>query len=132
MPSTFRRMATWGACSLPRKYDRLMTRVGLASTMVRMTSSNCVTSPRTTLAGVAVHPQLGGCPVCIELCLQTRGMGRRRVRVFLTEEGQQRTRQGRNHVDRRHRALRRMLVLDDKATCGIDSRIQIGALAGED
>ena len=42
-------MATCGGCSLPRKYDRLITREGFASVIAAITSSNWVTSPRITL-----------------------------------------------------------------------------------
>ena len=48
MPRMFSFIAVCGACSLPRKYDRLMIRLGFAFTVAAMTSSNCVTSPRIT------------------------------------------------------------------------------------
>ena len=48
MPRMLSFIATCGGCSLPRKYDRLMIRLGLALNVAAITSSNCVTSPRST------------------------------------------------------------------------------------
>src|SRR3989442_765170 len=84
------------------------------------------------VAGVTVHAELVRLAVLVKLLLHTRRMGRRRVRVFLPEEPEQRAGQRGNHINRRHRALWRVLLLENKAPGGIGGRIYVGALAAHD
>src|SRR6266436_2855229 len=80
------------------------------------------------VAGVAIHAKLVGFPVLVQLFLQAGGMGWRRVGIFLSEQGQQRTGESRDHVNGRDWPLRGMLLLDDEAASRINSGIQVGAL----
>src|SRR5437867_7401312 len=57
IPRTSRRMTWCGFPSpAPSPYARLMSRSGFTSSTVRITSSNCVTSPRTTGAPIGTSP----------------------------------------------------------------------------